>query len=685
MKRNFTKVFAVLLSLTFVLGFMAAAVPVSAAQETLTFEAESTAYKAYKTDGSELTGAAKSGVKYNGSDETADCIHFTNGDLASISYTLNVEQAGKYNLTVAYRLNWNYYAKGTISVNGMETEYTYSTKSTTANDDKDNNRVSIVAFGEVELSEGDNVITLNVTEKASDASKTQIMLDKFVLEATELYEEGTDILLRTNKTEYIEGEPVIVNAIGSGKDWVGIYTPDGTQSLYWDYVENHGSGVDFSIFVWGNKANNAPARLEAGTYIVRLMPNDQTDLSLALAEIEITIVEATADQLLSVNKTEFAVGEAINVTALGYCKDWVGIYLPGEEHSLYWEYVATVGAGKAFDITTESQKNDNVPEKLLAGNYVIRLMPNDTSDLSQALAEIEISIVNKYETETTPFVATDSNGDVIATSNEKGTWAWNLKFNKAGISGPISGELAYFRSGGIGGKIDFTVNVDNAGYYELDWAFRPHDASYCTVQFYVNGEKVGEPISQKNGDIIADEANKASVMRTVTVGGADFVAGENTITVELVAAKDDGDMTKTGFASDYFLLTPAVKPAEIVSGSNNEHKLGTEDGVDIVVSVAPEAVNQVKIGDTVLTKDTDYTVEATEEGAKISIKASALEALAAKKHTVTVATEAGEVTASVKVVNVAETGDATLALVLLAAALLTLSFCVVNKKRVSVR
>ena len=443
--------------------------------------------------------------------------------------------------------------------------------------------------------------------------------------------------------------------------------------------------VDFSIFVWGNKANNAPARLEAGTYIVRLMPNDQTDLSLALAEIEITIVEATADQLLSVNKTEFAVGEAINVTALGYCKDWVGIYLPGDEHSLYWEYVATVGAGKAFDITTESQKNDNVPEKLLAGNYVIRLMPNDTSDLSQALAEIEISIVNKYETETTPFVATDSNGDVIATSNEKGTWAWNLKFNKAGISGPISGELAYFRSGGIGGKVDFTVNVDNAGYYELDWAFRPHDASYCTVQFYVNGEKVGEPISQKNGDIIADEANKASVMRTVTVGGADFVAGENTITVELVAAKDDGDMTKTGFASDYFLLTPAVKPAEIVSGSNNEHKLGTEDGVDIVVSVAPEAVNQVKIGDTVLTKDTDYTVEATEEGAKISIKASALEALAAKKHTVTVATEAGEVTASVKVVNVAETGDATLALVLLAAALLTLSFCVVNKKRVSVR
>ena len=96
-------------------------------------------------------------------------------------------------------------------------------------------------------------------------------------------------------------------------------------------------------------------------------------------------------EILTVNKTEFAVGEAINVTAIGSGTDWVGIYIPGEEHSLYWAYVTTAGSGVEFDIT-KGEANDNVPAQIPAGKYIIRLMPNDSTDISQALAEIEVTI-----------------------------------------------------------------------------------------------------------------------------------------------------------------------------------------------------------------------------------------------------------------------------------------------------
>ncbi len=219
-------------------------------------------------------------------------------------------------------------------------------------------------------------------------------------------------LLTADKTEYEVGEAIMVTATGSGKDWVGIYYPDGKNSLYWAYIDANadkgvGSGVAFDITHAPNKNGSAPATLPAGEYIIRLMPNDTSDLSLALATINITIKPTAAEDFnvsggdltkLNVPKTVYKYTEQINISAIGSGKDWVGIYYPDATRSLYWAYIDKnaskgIGSGVEFDIENAPNMNSGTPSELPAGNYIIRLMPDDTSDLSRAVAWVGITIL----------------------------------------------------------------------------------------------------------------------------------------------------------------------------------------------------------------------------------------------------------------------------------------------------
>ena len=396
MKNILTKALSLLLALCFAIGCMA--IGVTAEEAEYVFEAESTEYVAYSTNGDAMTVSSKPDVKYYGSNETGDCVHITSADLASIGYIVNVENAGSYDLTIAYRLNWNYYAKGYISINGTATEMTFSTKSTTPNDDRDNNRISIVYFGKVELEAGDNEITFVVTEKASTAKNTQIMLDKFIL--TEL-------------------DPL------------------------------------------------------------------------------------------------------------------------------------------------------------------------------------------KYEAEDTPFTAIDSNGDTITTSNEKSTWAWSLKLGTTGLVGDLSKDLAYFRSGGVGGTISFTINVPEAGEYGLNAVMRPNTDSNCALRVYVNGEQVGHKISVADNAIVNGVKNQNNVLRNFEIGNALYKEGENTVTFEIVEYKnyDPAQNNKTGFAIDYIKLgdkidenslTTTVISTQVPDTSNSyyQERINADDATKIdmrVIMVVPEA------------------------------------------------------------------------------------------------
>lgn len=206
-------------------------------------------------------------------------------------------------------------------------------------------------------------------------------------------------LLTTDKTAYGEDEPITVTAVGSGKDWVGIYYPDTQNSVRWVYVEDVGSGTPFDIRTVGEVNDGMPDTLAPGRYIIRLMPDDTTDHSLALETVEITIGDVDSlpivsgdSSRLSIEKTTFAYNEPITVSAVGSGKDWVGIYYPDEPHSIRWEYVEALGSGVPFDVKTDTRDNGSAPDTLPAGKYIIRLMPDDTTELHRAVAWVTVTV-----------------------------------------------------------------------------------------------------------------------------------------------------------------------------------------------------------------------------------------------------------------------------------------------------
>ncbi|MGM9647795.1 MAG: hypothetical protein ACI3YH_06675 [Eubacteriales bacterium] len=166
----------------------------------------------------------------------------------------------------------------------------------------------------------------------------------------------------------------------------------------------------------------------------------------------------------------------------------------------------------------------------------------------------------KFEGEDTPFTVTDNTGVTTSKSDGSGAnnskWKWNLKLNLTGVTGN-SGNIAYFRSGGEGGTVDYTITLDEAKNYDLIWAMRPSNDSYSTVQVYVNGTAVGDEISLKAGDTVAGEVNKHNAVREITLGTAAFVKGINTVTF-MTTANHPGGEYNSAITVDYFKLVAAT-------------------------------------------------------------------------------------------------------------------------------
>lgn len=110
------------------------------------------------------------------------------------------------------------------------------------------------------------------------------------------FEGGGDLSrLIVPKTTYTYDEPINITAIGSGKDYVGIYFPDDPYSLRWTYVDKNedrgvGSGVEFNLKTAGYLGSNAPETLPVGEFIIRLQPNDSGNFNVTIAWVKIRIV-----------------------------------------------------------------------------------------------------------------------------------------------------------------------------------------------------------------------------------------------------------------------------------------------------------------------------------------------------------------------------------------------------------
>ena len=101
-----------------------------------------------------------------------------------------------------------------------------------------------------------------------------------------------------------------------------------------------------------------------------------------------------ADELLTTDADEYAVGSPILVSATGSGKDWVGIYCkdetPKSVNSIYWYYVD--GNASNINIAQQTHNSDRSALKNLpAGDYTIYLFENDGYNV---LASKDIKIVN---------------------------------------------------------------------------------------------------------------------------------------------------------------------------------------------------------------------------------------------------------------------------------------------------
>ena len=125
-----------------------------------------------------------------------------------------------------------------------------------------------------------------------------------------------------------------------------------------------------------------------------------------------------------------------------------------------------------------------------------------------------------FEAESTPFTVTDDTG-MTTSENKACKWAWSL--NLTGASN-VSGALTYFRSGGIGGTVDYELDIKKAGTYAVIWSYRPNSYSYSTVQLSVNGKQIGGDVSLNAAHLVGGIWNAEDVVREVTMGNAQFKA-----------------------------------------------------------------------------------------------------------------------------------------------------------------
>ena len=102
--------------------------------------------------------------------------------------------------------------------------------------------------------------------------------------------------LASDKTTYKVGEPIMVTAVGSGTDWIGIQTLELAEqnmgSSFWWYVSSVGSGTAFDVLSVQD-GSNLTATLPVGEYVIRLVANDKPFNSPEdlISEIRITIEE----------------------------------------------------------------------------------------------------------------------------------------------------------------------------------------------------------------------------------------------------------------------------------------------------------------------------------------------------------------------------------------------------------
>ena len=558
------KLISILLTLALIVAGLSITIFADAEDTELKFEGESTPFSV--TDDTGKTTTTNKASKWawsldlkGASNVSGKLAYFRSGGVGgTVSFEIELDEAANYDLYWAFRPHNESYSTVQVLINGTEIGEPVSQKDGdivggTANV---NNVVREVALGMVAFSAGKHTVTFKLVGDGPDDAHTAFTVDYLRLVPAGTIEPEPEPEPEMTLPYRIEAESTpftvtdstgVTTAENKASAWAWTLNLGGyedTKSGTLTYFRSGGIGgtVDFQVDVpeAGNYGITWRMRSHNESYaVVQVLVNGEEVGGLISQKAGLTVggKENAENGLRSVVLGNADFTEGVNTVTFKL----VGARDDGDmsQTGFVVDYIELTEAVDESTLTfTEFPDPDPDPD------------PDPEPE-----PEPEFTLPVRIEAESTPFTVTDSTGMTTA-ENKASAWAWTLNLN--GYEDTKSGTLAYFRSGGIGGTVDFKVDVAEAGNYGITWRMRSHNESYAVVQVLVNGEEVGGLISQKAGLTVGGKENAENGLRSVVLGNADFTEGVNTVTFKLVGARDDGDMSQTGFVVDYIELTEAV-------------------------------------------------------------------------------------------------------------------------------
>ncbi|MGM9647796.1 MAG: hypothetical protein ACI3YH_06680 [Eubacteriales bacterium] len=554
------KLISILLTLAFVVTGLSITIFADAENTDLKFEGESTPFSV--TDSEGVTATESNASKWaftmalkGASNVSGTLPYFRSGGIGgTVTYEIQLEQAGDFDVFWAYRPNSDSYSTVQVYVNGTALGTPVSQKGgdTVGGAVNVENTVREVSLGRASFTAGKNTVTFELVAAGPSEKNTAFTVDYIRLSASEEEEPAFELPYRIEA----ESTPFSVT------DANGKTTTNDTSATDWKWTlklngyddQKSGQLAFFRSGGIGGTVDYTVTIPEAGNYGITWRMRSYYD---TYATVQVLVNGEEVGGLIS-QKAGLTVGGKVNA------ENGLRSVVLGNADFAKGENIVTfklVGARDDGDMAKTGfvidyiELTEPVDESTLTFTEFPDLDPDTDPDPDPDTDPV-FTLPIRIEAESTPFSVTDANGKTTSDDPSATDWKWTLKLG--GYEDTKSGQLAFFRSGGIGATVNYTVDIAKAGNYGITWRMRSHNESYAVVQVLVNGKEVGGLISQKAGLTVGGKVNAENGLRSVVLGNADFVEGENIITFKLVAARDDGNMEKTGFVIDYIDITEPV-------------------------------------------------------------------------------------------------------------------------------
>lgn len=414
-------------------------------------------------------------------------------------------------------------------------------------------------------------------------------------------EKGT---LTTDKTTYSRGESIMVTAtcpdkIGNKVYWVGIYkkgeTPDEIYSIYWYYVKDdaHTSGTAYDIRLQAPN-NSRPdfaevGSLPAGEYTLMLFNSEGYDVETS---VDITVTSDGEDPEpslpeVTLDKTQYAVGEAVNVTVtipdgIATAGWWIGVYGADEQpsstvRSYLWYYIVDGNHenGKTYNILNEDRTSGRIDKaELPAGSYKVVLF----DQVGQTVLSVKFDVIEqktaKITTDKTEYTFGE---DVLVTArcpDEKTDWWVGLYLKDDDVNNVAS---VYWYNVVDGSHVSGTAyNIKAQTANSRNDLLNLPAGEYKVVLFNSGGYTVEEAAYFT---IVSSDATKP----TITTDKTTFAVGES-IVFEATRPQDGGYYWWGLYSAD---VTPGEQGVESIAwGEVNESSSSVDLSAKLSESLA---------------------------------------------------------------------------------------------------